>query len=131
MRLFWFQSNYMQRYNSRHRVFGHLYQGRYKATIVDGRAGNYFEVVSTYIHLNPSRARLIRIGKDRLNRYGWSSYPWYLKGRKSRPGWLEVGRVMGVVGLGPEDGEGYEAYLEGRVLELGMKAGRQKFVLSA
>ena len=34
--------------------------------------------------------------------------------------------MMGDVGLEPEDGEGYEAYLEGRVLELGRKAGRQE-----
>ena len=33
--------------------FGHLFQGRYKAVIVDGRDEDYFQVVSTYIHLNP------------------------------------------------------------------------------
>ena len=52
----WLQSTYTQRYNSRHRVFGHLFQGRYKALVVDGAEGNYFAIVSTYIHLNPARA---------------------------------------------------------------------------
>jgi REP element-mobilizing transposase RayT len=32
----WLQSTYTQRYNARHRVFGHLFQGRYKALVVDG-----------------------------------------------------------------------------------------------
>jgi hypothetical protein len=35
-------------------------------------------VVSTYIHLYPARVGLIRIGKDRLKRFKWSSNPWYL-----------------------------------------------------
>jgi REP element-mobilizing transposase RayT len=71
----WLQSTYTQRYNSRHKVFGHLFQGRYKALVVDGRQGNYFGVVSTYIHLNPARANMILIGKQRLSSYKWSSYP--------------------------------------------------------
>ena len=69
----WLQSTYTQRFNSRHKVFGHLFQGRYKALIVDGQEGDYFGVVSTYIHLNAARAKLIRIGRERLSRYGWSS----------------------------------------------------------
>jgi REP element-mobilizing transposase RayT len=69
----WLQSTYTQRFNSRHKVFGHLFQGRYKALIVDGQEGDYFGVVSTYIHLNAARAKLIRIGRERLSRYRWSS----------------------------------------------------------
>ncbi len=119
----WLQGTYTQRYNSRHSVFGHLYQGRYKALVVDGAAGNYFGVVSTYIHLNPARAGLIRAGAEPLASYRWSSYPWYLKPRRPRPGWLITERVMGNLGLEPGDRKGYEAYMEGRVLELGIKAG--------
>jgi putative transposase len=122
----WLQSTYTQRYNSRHRVFGHLFQGRYKALVVDGEQGNYFGVVSTYVHLNPARAGLIRIGKDRLKEYGGSSYPLYLKDRRRRPQWLVTERVMGDLGLGATDAGGYEAYLEARVLELGMKEGRRE-----
>jgi REP element-mobilizing transposase RayT len=121
----WLQSTYTQRYNSRHKVFGHLFQGRYKALVVDGAAGNYFEVVSTYIHLNPARGKLIKIGKERLSRYRWSSYPLYLKGTQGRPGWLVTERVMGEAGLRPKEVEGYEAYMETRVLELGLKEGRR------
>jgi putative transposase len=122
----WLQSTYTQRYNGRHRVFGHLFQGRYKALVVDGQEGNYFGVVSTYIHLNPARAKRIRIGRERLQRYRWSSYPLYLEGRAQRPGWLATERVLGDLGLEPEDREGYEAYVEGRVLELGRSVGRRE-----
>jgi REP element-mobilizing transposase RayT len=120
----WVQGAYTQRYNSRHQLFGHLFQGRYKALLVDGAAGNYFGAVSTYIHLNPARAGLIQ-GKEPLADYPWSSYPWYLKLRRTRPRWLITERVMGNLGLEPEDRKGYEAYMEGRVLELGIRAGRK------
>jgi REP element-mobilizing transposase RayT len=123
----WLQGTYTQRYNGRHRIFGHLFQGRYKAVVVDGRAEeNYFQVVSTYIHLNPARAGLIRIGREGLKRYRWSSYPWYLNRVGRRPVWLSTAQVMGSLRLGPEDRRGYEAYIEGRVLELGSKAGRKE-----
>jgi len=122
----WLQSAYTQRYNSRHKVFGHLFQGRYKAVIVDGQEPMYFQVASTYIHLNPARAGLIRIGDERLKNYHWSSYPWYLDRAGKKPEWVHCARVMGSLGLAEKDCRGYEAYLEGRVLELGSKAGRKE-----
>jgi REP element-mobilizing transposase RayT len=121
----WLQGTYTQRYNSRHEVFGHLFQGRYKAVIVDGKKEAYFQVASTYIHLNPARAKLIRVGRERLKRYRWSSYPWYLNRAGKRPEWLRTDRVMGSLGLGPKDMKGYEACIEGRVLELTSVSGRK------
>ncbi len=91
----WLQATYTQRYNSRHRLFGHLYQGRYKALVVDGTQGNYLAVVSTYIHLNPARAGLIRIGREPLDSYRWSSYRLYARKSVARPGWLVRERVPG------------------------------------
>jgi len=35
----WVQGAYTQRYNSRHKLFGHLFQGRYKQGGDRGRAG--------------------------------------------------------------------------------------------
>src|SRR5438034_11603007 len=122
----WLQGTYTQRYNGRHKKFGHLFQGRYKAVIVDGQEGLYFQVVSTYIHLNPARAKLIRIGEQRLKRYRWSSYPWYLNRAGKGPKWLHRERVMGSVRLAEKDARGYEAYIEGRVLEMGSEAGRKE-----
>ena len=43
----WLQGAYTQRHNGRHKVFGHLFQGRYKAVVIDGQAPAYFEVVGT------------------------------------------------------------------------------------
>jgi len=121
----WLQGTYTQRYNGRHSVFGHLFQGRYKALVVDGEAGNHFGVVSTYIHLNPARAGLIRPGEQPLVKYSWSSYPWYLKVRRPKPAWLITERVLANLGLERGDVKAYEAYLEGRVLELSIKSGRK------
>ncbi|MGH7980927.1 MAG: transposase [Limisphaerales bacterium] len=119
----WLQGTYTQRYNGRHKQFGHLFQGRYKAAVVDGKDANYLQVVSSYIHLNPARAGLIRIGREKLGRYRWSSYPWYLS--RQCPVWLRREAVKGSLRLRAGDRRGYEAYLEGRVLELGMKTGRK------
>ena len=121
----WLQSTYTLRYNARHQVFGHLFQGRYKAVIVDGGSDHYFQVVSTYIHLNPARAGLIKPGRDRLATYRWSSYPGYLNAAGPTPAWLCRERVLGSLGLGPHDTKGYAACLEGRVLELALKSGRK------
>ena len=124
----WLQGTYTQRYNARHQISGHLFQGRYKAVVVDGGTDDYFQVVSTYIHLNPARAGLIAIGRERLKRYRWSSYPWYLNRAGRGPAWLCRERVLGSLGMRPGSGsgQGYEAYIEGRVLELGLQAGRKE-----
>ena len=117
----WLQGTYTQRYNSRHEIFGHLFQGRYKAVVVEPEAGNYFAVVSTYVHLNPAQAGLIRVGEEGLARYRWSSYPWYVRAGEARLGWFVTKRVLGNLGLPREGRKGYEACIEGRVLELGIK----------
>jgi len=121
----WLQGAYTQRHNYRHHVCGHLFQGRYKAVPVDG--SGYFGVVSTYIHLNPARAGLIEIGKEPLKQYRWSSYPWYLHRAGQGPSWLCREKVMAELGRDKAAAKGYEAYMEGRVLELGMKAGRTEW----
>jgi putative transposase len=114
----WLQGTYTQRFNRRHEVFGHLFQGRYKAVVIDGGAPGYFEVVSAYIHLNPARAGLIRCGREPLRRYRWSSYPEYLRRAGPGPEWLCRERVLAALGLKPGEIKRYEAYLESRVLEL-------------
>jgi REP element-mobilizing transposase RayT len=120
----WLQGTYTQRYNGRHQLCGPLFQGRYKASPVDSRG--YFGLVSTYIHLNPARAGLIKIGKERLKEYRWSSYPWYLNRAGKGAEWLRRERVLEELGLADDAVRGYEAYMEGRVLEWGMKAGREE-----
>ena len=98
----WLQGTYTQRFNSRHKVYGHLFQGRYKALNVDEGQAGYFQIVSTYIHLNPVRAGLVRAGEQPLKSYRWSSYRWYVGAPGQRPGWLRVGRLLGEMGI-PKD----------------------------
>ena len=43
----WLQGTYTQRFNFRHKVCGHLLQGRYKALLVDGEGGDCFSTVGT------------------------------------------------------------------------------------
>ena len=105
----WMQTTYTVRFNRRHRLCGHLFQGRYKSLVVEAGAGNYFAVLSDYIHLNPVRAFLVR-PEDRLVDYRWSSYPAYVTGRE-RPEWLEVSRVFGEVGV-EDTSEGRRRYAQ-------------------
>ncbi len=87
----WLQGTYTQRFNARHKVWGHLFQGRYKALLVDG--GEYFSTVSSYIHLNPVRANCFDLEKGTLSDFKWSSFRGYLY-PSERPGWLTVDRVL-------------------------------------
>jgi REP element-mobilizing transposase RayT len=93
----WFQTTYTVRYNRRHRLSGHLFQGRYKAVVVDPEARGYFTSLSDYIHLNPVRARMISL-QERLFDYRWSSYRLYVA-KAGRPGWFEPRRVLGELDL--------------------------------
>ncbi len=93
----WFQTTYTVRFNRRHRLSGHLFQGRYKAVLVDPEARDYFVTLSDYIHLNPVRARMISL-EERLYDYRWGSYRWYAT-LAERPAWFEPGQVLGELGL--------------------------------
>lgn len=87
----WLQSTYTIRHNVKHRLRGHLFQGRYKAIPVDGEDGTYFRTVSDYIHLNPARAGLVR---KRLLDYRWSSFPALVGVPRKRPRWLCANWVL-------------------------------------
>jgi putative transposase len=69
----WLLGTYSNRYNRRHRRFGHVFAGRYKALVVDGSGNGYLRTVSEYVHLNPVRARLVSV-EAKLRSYRWSSY---------------------------------------------------------
>ncbi len=94
----WLQGTYTQRYNRRHALGGHLFQGRYKALLVEAGVGEYFAVVSDYIHLNPARARYVNADQGGLGGYPWSSYPAFLAPAR-RPGWLTVDRTFECLGV--------------------------------
>lgn len=90
----WLLGTYTGRFNRRHKLFGHLFSGRYKALVVDGSGGGYLKTVYDYVHLNPARAKLVR-PEEPLRAYRWSSWPEYLKRPGKRWAWLRVDRLLG------------------------------------
>jgi len=72
-------------YNLRHHRHGHLFDGRYKAKVVDG--DGYLLALSRYVHLNPVQVggvkdKPIKERMEYLRSYQWSSYPGYIGKRK-------------------------------------------------
>jgi REP element-mobilizing transposase RayT len=86
------QSSYTQGFNRRHRRVGHLFQGRYKAYVVDKDA--YLLGLVRYIHENPRKAKLV----ERTWEYPWSSDRHYRFGRG--PSWLDQDLVLSKLGRG-------------------------------
>jgi len=117
----WFQGTYARRHCARHRLVGHVFQGRFKSSLIDPEDPDQFQVVSDYIHLNPVRAGLLaRRGESiRLRDYRWSSYAEFLKPPTKRTSWLEFSRVAGNLGFSkdaPQVRRRYGTYLQGRAL---------------
>lgn len=59
---------YVQYFNFRYQLTGTLWEGRYRATVVDGE--HYFFECMRYIELNPVQAGIARHPRN----YRWSSY---------------------------------------------------------
>ena len=82
---------YTQYFNRRHHLVGHLFQGRYKAILVQKEA--YLLELIRYVVLNPLRARMVAS----LDEWEWSSHP-YVLGRKPAPPWLETDWLLSMFG---------------------------------
>ena len=82
---------YTTYFNTKRQRVGHLFQGRYKAILID--ADEYAVELSRYIHLNPVRADII----GRPEGYHWSSYQYYI-GKKQIPKWLTKDYILGYFG---------------------------------
>lgn len=98
----WLLSAYTIRLNHRHKLFGHVFSGRYKALVLDGSGTGYLRTACDYVHLNPVRAKLLRKA-DRLLAYPWSTFPLYLAAPEHRPSWVRTDRLLG----GAWDWEGH------------------------
>ncbi|MCQ8182854.1 transposase [Methylomonas sp. SURF-1] len=72
---------FTQASNRRHGRTGHLFQGRYKAILVDGES--YLLELTRYVVLNPVRAGMVASPADWL----WSSYR-AMTGEAAAPSWL-------------------------------------------
>lgn len=82
---------YTQQFNRRHRRVGHLFQGRYKAILVEKES--FLLELARYIVLNPVRSGLCRSA----GMYPWSSYRATV-GRTNVPRWLTIDSVLGRFG---------------------------------
>ena len=113
----WVLGVFSQGWNRRRSRRGHVFQGRYKAVVVNGEAadGSYFKIVADYIHLNPVRSGWVGAeAGGRLRGWRWSSFGAYAGGKI--PDWLETGRVLRAFQLSGDarGGKAYTGYLEAR-----------------
>ncbi len=106
----WLQVTYTSRINWAHRPVGHLFQGRFKAILIEVLKG--VVEVARYVRLNPVRVGRLGLGKAEQQRsrvvggvdpgeesvterlktvrdYPWSSWRVYY-GAEPKPGWLET-----------------------------------------
>lgn len=86
------QTHYTSYFNNRHGRVGHLFQGRYKALVVEKDA--YLLELSRYIHLNPVRAGIV----EHPGQWKWSSYAAVI-GRKSAD-WIDGDEILRYFGRG-------------------------------
>lgn len=82
---------YTTYFNVKRKRAGHLFQGRYKAIVVE--ADEYALELSRYIHLNPVRAGMVSRPED----HEWSSYRCYA-GLTTEPVWLTSNLILGNLG---------------------------------
>lgn len=104
----WFQNTWTRRFNVRHRLWGHLFGGRYKAILVE--ESDYLTRLIHYVHLNPVRAGLVK-GSEGLESYPWCSLSDYMKPPRKRRPWVAVDRGLGHLGL-PDSAAGRRRFLE-------------------
>ncbi len=89
---------YTTYFNTKRRRAGHLFQGRYKAVVVE--ADVYAQELSRYIHLNPVRAGIVANPEE----YPWSSYASYISA-KNPPEWLCRDMILGYFGKKLKDAQ--------------------------
>jgi REP element-mobilizing transposase RayT len=113
----WLNVSYSTWFNRRHRRSGHLFQGRFKAIIVD--PPQWGIELSRYVHLNPLRTRRHAMSKPQrqevatgkrkpagkaeinsrlsaLNSYPWSSFRAFA-GLEPEPPWLDTAGIAGLI----------------------------------
>jgi REP element-mobilizing transposase RayT len=87
----WLNSAYANSFNRIHRRGGHLFQGRFKAFLIDEES--YFADVLRYVVLNPVRATMCA----RPEEYRWSSYR-ATAALEAAPDWPDVRAVHRLFG---------------------------------
>jgi len=79
--------SYTMYFNRRYKTVGHLFQGRYKAILCD--RDEYLLTLVKYIHLNPVRAKVVKIPDE----YEWSSHHNYAK-QNSKGDLIDTDQVL-------------------------------------
>ena len=117
----WFQNTYTRRLNVRHRKWGHVFGGRYKAVVVQSdpeEAGDYLTTLMDYVHLNPARAGLVNWQEGEvLLGYRWSSLQQgYAVIKTKRAPWIAVKEGLELFGYSDKakDRRGFVERLERR-----------------
>jgi len=101
----WLNVSYAAYYNKKRQRSGHLFQGRFKALLVD--ADEYLSQLSRYIHLNPVRAKMFDAPAD----YRWSSYPAFI-GKVNEPQWLDTGLLARFGKKRRQAAKNYQSFVE-------------------
>jgi hypothetical protein len=96
---------YTNYFNVKRKRYGHLFQGRYKAIVID--ADEYAKELSRYIHLNPVRVGMVAKPEE----YRWSSYLDYC-GERKRPEWLSTAFILEYFGKDKNVSKKYQKFVE-------------------
>jgi len=94
---------YTTYFNVKRKRAGHLFQGRFKAILVE--ADEYAAELSRYIHLNPVKVGIVA----RPEEYEWSSYRYYI-GQAEAPTWLRTSFILAYFG-GMSGVENYREFI--------------------
>ena len=102
----WINVSYATYFNRKQARVGHLFQGRFKAILID--ADQYLKHLSRYIHLNPVKAKLVPMA----SKYKWSSYAAFI-GKARIPAYLETNRLLSTFGKGRKGAkQNYKDFVE-------------------
>lgn len=96
---------YTNYFNMKRKRSGHLFQGRYKAIVIE--ADEYATLLSRYIHLNPVRAGMVERPED----HPWSSYLDYI-GIRKHPEWLTTTFILNYFGTKKAGFSAYRRFAE-------------------
>jgi len=97
-------SRYALYFNKRHRLVGHVFQGRYGAELIE--TVDYQLEVSRYIHMNPIEAEMVTKPEE----YPWSSYRAYILEKKNP--YITTEKILGY--FKEPKKEKYRKFVEGR-----------------
>ena len=100
-------ASYCQHHNHRHKLTGHVLQGRFHAVLIEG--DKQLLAVARYISLNPTRAKLVVDPADWL----WSSHRHFLNPQFA-PDWLETEWLLNQFGKGelPQQIAAYKKFVD-------------------